>query len=252
MKRFLLTGVALALAAASAPRAEAADSSNKEVIGVGAGAAIGAAVAGPPGVVLGAAIGAFFGDRSHKKDQRMSAMDQTLSRRDETIDSLTGELATQRRETRTLQTELQRIDDSGVRELHELLVRGLEIDLPFRTAEAELPGDLETRVSAIASLLATTPGLRVQVDGYADLRGSVDDNMALSIERAEHVRDLLTAAGVDAARILTFGHGEPMTTDAQTDTPSADQLALQRRVSVTFYREPTSTGVATLSDSTTR
>ena len=124
-----------------------------------------------------------------------------------------------------------------------LLVRGLEIELPFRTDETELPVDMQARITAIAGLLATTPGLSVQVDGYADPRGSVDYNQALSLARAERVRELISATGIDTGRITTFGHGESMTQGDGTNL-HPDQLALQRRVTVTFYREPATAGVA--------
>ncbi|MEO1118781.1 MAG: OmpA family protein [Pseudomonadota bacterium] len=245
MKRFLLTGVALGLVAVSAPQAEAADSSKKEVAGAGAGAVIGGAVGGPPGAIIGAAVGALFGDRSHQKDLEVARLDDTVTARDATIDGLETDLARQRVETTTLRDELTAIDDSGARELHELLVRGLEIELPYRTDETDLPVDMQARLTAIASLLATTPGLSVQVDGYADPRGSVDYNQALSLARAERVRELISAVGIDSGRITTFGHGESMTAvDSTTIHP--DQLALQRRVTVTFYREPTAAGVAAL------
>ncbi|MEO0615991.1 MAG: OmpA family protein [Pseudomonadota bacterium] len=245
MKRFLLTGVALGLVAVSVPQAEAADSSKKEMAGAGAGAVIGGVVGGPPGAIIGAAVGALFGDRSYKKDLEMARLDETVTERETTIDGLETDLARQRVETTTLRNELTAIDESGARELHELLVRGLEIELPYRTDETDLPVDMQARLTAIASLLATTPGLSVQVDGYADPRGSVDYNQALSLARAERVRELISAVGIDSGRITTFGHGESMTTGEDT-TIHPDQLALQRRVTVTFYRESTAAGVAAL------
>lgn len=243
MKRFLLTGVALAVALATVPPAEAADSSKKEMAGVGAGAAIGGVVGGPPGVIIGAAVGALFGDRAHQKDVTIDALGDTVTVRETTIATLEGDLARERLEADALRGELTAIDESGARELHELLVRGLEIELPYRTDETELPVDMQARITAIAGLLATTPGISVQVDGYADPRGSVDYNQALSLARAERVRELISATGIDSGRITTFGHGESMTLgDGANLHP--DQLALQRRVTVTFYREAETAGVA--------
>lgn len=245
MKRFLLTGVALGLAAVSVPQAEAADSSKKEMAGAGAGAVIGGAVGGPPGVIIGAAVGAFFGDRSHQKDVELTELGETVTARETTIGGLETDLAFQRQQTTTLRNELAAIDESGARELHELLVRGLEIELPYRTDETDLPVDMQARLTAIASLLSSTPGLSVQIDGYADPRGSVDYNQALSLARAERVRELISAVGIDTGRITTFGHGESLTIGDATQV-HPDQLALQRRVTVTFYREPTAAGVAAL------
>ena len=247
MKRFLLTGVALALAAVAAPQAEAADSSKKEMAGAGAGAVIGGAVGGPPGAILGATVGAVFGERSHRKDVALAEREAALARRDAAIGALKDEVSLQRREADALRGEMTALESSGVRELHELLGRGLEIELPYRTDETEPTDAMRARLTAIATLLSATPGLAVQIDGYADPRGSVAYNQALSLSRAENVRALISASGIDQARITTFGHGESMSAGGDA-TLDADELALQRRVTVTFYREPLAEGVASLGD----
>lgn len=236
MKRYLLTGIVGALALNAAAGAHAADSSRAEMTGAGTGAAIGGALAGPPGIVVGAAVGAVFGDRWHKKNESIETLNVALVNERGTVASLNEQVSGAQLRTTQLSQELSALDASGARELHRLLTRGLEIDLPFRTDETELPDGAGERIAGIAQLLSATPGLAVQIDGYADPRGSVDYNAALSLQRAETVRELLTQAGLDPSRIATYGHGESIV-DAGTSVGNADQLALQRRVTVTFYRD---------------
>ena len=252
MKRYLLTGVVGALALSAAAGAHAADSSRAEMTGAGTGAAIGGAIGGPPGIVIGAAIGAVFGDRWHQKNASIETLNVALDNERETVASLNERVSGEQLRASRLSQELSALDASGARELHRLLTRGLEIDLPFRTDEAQLPDGVGERISGIAQLLSATPGLAVQIDGYADPRGSIEYNAALSLQRAESVRELLTQAGLDPSRIATFGHGESIV-DAGTTPGDADQLALQRRVTVTFYRdEPTALGVASVTDAVDR
>ncbi|MEO0576272.1 MAG: OmpA family protein [Pseudomonadota bacterium] len=244
MKRFLLSGAAVALVAMTTQTAHAEDSSKEEATGVGAGLVIGAAAGGPPGAIVGAAIGALIGDRLHKSKEEIVALDTQLEGRNTTIDTLSGELASQRREARQMREELTIIDSSGARELHVLLNKGLTFTVPYRTDDSTLPIEVEQRLGGIAALLASTPGLSVQIDGYADPRGSDAYNEELSLARADNVKALLTSAGLSADRIEAYGHGErgDIASGTQQDI---DQLALDRRVTVTFYRDGEQTvGVA--------
>lgn len=236
MKRFLLSGAAIALVATAAQTAHADNSSKEEATGVGAGLVIGAAAGGPPGAIVGAAIGALIGDRFHRNEETIVSLDTQLDSRNTTIDTLSGELASQRREANRMRGELTLIDNSGARELHVLLNKGLTFTVPYRTDEATLPVEIEQRLSAIAALLSTTPGLSVQIDGYADPRGSTQYNSVLSTERADNVKALLLDAGLLDENIDAFGHGESELTTAVTDLHT-DQLALERKVTVTFYRD---------------
>ncbi|MEM7610454.1 MAG: OmpA family protein [Pseudomonadota bacterium] len=238
MKRFLVTGIALALTIGATQTANASDASRKEMVGVGAGAVIGGAVGGPPGIVIGAALGAVFGDRSHQKDVKVEKLSAELAHTSGELAVTSAALRDEKTDSRLLREELTTLDESGVRELYTLLGKGLEFNLPFRTDETELPQDLDTRIASIAELLSATPGLAVQIDGYADPRGSVEYNAALSLQRAETVRGLLMDAGISPGSIQTFGRGEPIIDQADA-VRSADELALQRRVTVTFYRTDT-------------
>jgi OOP family OmpA-OmpF porin len=48
----------------------------------------------------------------------------------------------------------------------------------------------------------------MEISGHTDSDGSEADNLALSERRAGAVADYLTAAGVDAERLVAVGYGE--------------------------------------------
>ena len=52
------------------------------------------------------------------------------------------------------------------------------------------------------------PGVKIQVEGHCDERGSNKYNMALGDKRANAARDYLVSLGIDASRITTLSYGE--------------------------------------------
>jgi peptidoglycan-associated lipoprotein len=61
-----------------------------------------------------------------------------------------------------------------------------------------------------AGWLKSNPGARVEVEGHADDRGTVEYNLALGARRAKAVRDYLSALGIDGGRISTISYGEEL------------------------------------------
>lgn len=200
---------------ASAP-AVAAKPSKQESAGVGAGVAIGAAAGGPVGAIIGAAIGARLGDRMHRKNHD--------------IESLNTSLDESRRSLEAVSTELAQIKEIDRPALVHLMEAGIAMDVLFRTDEHVLADSTGDRLAQLAQRIAAMPDIHVRLDGFADERGAVDYNLALSQKRVDFVRDQLVSAGVDPARINVAAHGE---TPAQDDT--ADSFALERRVSLKLF-----------------
>jgi len=201
----------------------AASSPTEERIGVGVGVTVGAIAGGPVGAIVGAAIGAKLGDSYGNKNERIDTLSASLAERERTIAALNRDLS-------VLDSDLRRLEARARPELVNLLQAGIEMDLLFRTGEHELGDDTGSRVSQLATTLASMPDVRVELDGFADERGDETYNRDLSAKRAGHIRDLLVASGVDASRIQVNAHGETPATD-----PTADGYALDRKVSLTLY-----------------
>ena len=244
MRKHFITGVSVVALAVSASAAQAEQASKKEIAGVGAGAAVGAAVGGPPGAIIGAAIGAFAGDRSHQKDVTVESLESDVAMRSAEVSRLNAAMREQQVEAGEVLNHLQTLEQSGVIELHGFLQQGSEMDMPFRTDGVEVAADWEQRLINLAEVVNEAPGLAIQIDGYADPRGSVEYNATLSLQRAEAVRAILAKAGVADEKMSTFGHGESMLTTSNADDP--DQFAMQRKVTLTIYRDDAGTELARL------
>ena len=81
-------------------------------------------------------------------------------------------------------------------------------------------------------MLAATPGLSVEVDGYTDLPGSQRE--ALAEERAQEVRRVLTGAGFSGGAIVARGMGSQRPLGPNS---SASGRELNRRVEIVITGE---------------
>jgi outer membrane protein OmpA-like peptidoglycan-associated protein len=229
MRKTITTIVAVGLTVA-APLAAQAAASKQENIGVGAGAIIGAAAGGPVGFIIGAAVGAGIGNRFYEKSAEIESLTVSLEESRGEVRSLERNVAAMDANIDALSVELERMQRFARPELISLLQAGIAMDLLFRTDEAVLADSTSGRLNELATTVAAMPGIRVQLDGFADERGNETYNQELSQRRAEFVREQLVAAGIEAARITVAAHGE---SPAQDET--ADSYALERRVSLTLF-----------------
>lgn len=81
-------------------------------------------------------------------------------------------------------------------------------DVLFDVGKADLRSSDGDRVSQLAAYLKANPTYRVELEGFADPRGSSEYNMKLSTQRVNTVRDALIAAGVQKDRILIGAYGK--------------------------------------------
>lgn len=79
----------------------------------------------------------------------------------------------------------------------------------FKVGSAELPGLLKRQLDVFADVLKGRKGgdRQVRIVGHADASGTPAANQALSIKRAESVRDYLVSKGADPAMLVTEGVG---------------------------------------------
>lgn len=108
-------------------------------------------------------------------------------------------------------------------------------DVHFAFNKANLQPSQASKISELAAYLKQNPTFQVELEGFADPRGSQAYNLKLSTQRVHAVRDALIAAGVPEDRILTGAYGELNRKCAQKGEECWQQ---DRRVEVTVL--PTS------------
>ncbi len=86
----------------------------------------------------------------------------------------------------------------------------------------------ESVIASVAELVANQ-NVNVKVEGYTDSVGDEADNLALSQERADAVKDKLVAQGIAASRITTEGFGE---SQAVQENPTDAQKEADRRIEI--------------------
>jgi len=190
--------------AAGPPRRQ--NASRQESIGVVTGLAVGAVAAGPFGAIVGAAAGAWLGDRYHKQQVRNVALSRSIAEEQERSAKLDG----------TLQ-----------------LADELQTDICFRTNDATVSAAAMSPLRRLGALAATLPDVKLRVAGYTDPRGSEQVNDVLSLRRAQAVAAVLESAGVNREQLIVEGHGE---TAAHSQVGDLDGYALDRRVTVSLER----------------
>jgi outer membrane protein OmpA-like peptidoglycan-associated protein len=215
----------------------------QEPAGLISGAVIGAFAAGPVGAVVGAGLGAWLGNRVHRAGEAKVAEARTkdlesdksalLAEKSALLSEKSQLVETNQSLTAKLDDLAQKIDTTQTAKGDaSQLLDGFEGDVLFRTGSAEITPDLAHQIQVLAQAVARSPALKVRVDGYADPRGTTDLNMKLSQDRANAVRDLLVAAGVNDEVLEVNAYGK-----SQSVAEDSDGYALERRVRLTLQAE---------------
>jgi outer membrane protein OmpA-like peptidoglycan-associated protein len=175
-------------------------------IGAGGGAVAGAAIGSATGhsagkgAVIGGAIGAVAGNLWSKRmeDKRKEMQAATAG---------SG-------------VEVERTQDNQLK-------LSAPNDVSFDTGRADIKPEMRPVLDQLTKGLDSK--VRVTVVGHTDSTGSDALNQALSVERAQSVRDYLSVRGVDAQRIDVQGRGsrEPVASNA-----SDSGRAQNRRVEI--------------------
>lgn len=80
-------------------------------------------------------------------------------------------------------------------------------------------------------ILKDNPGISVEISGHTSSEGNADRNLELSLRRAEAVKAYLVKRGIDAARILTVGHGSDVPRgDNRTDGGRRENRRIEFRI----------------------
>lgn len=96
-------------------------------------------------------------------------------------------------------------------------------DIQFDLNRADLRSAEAGKVEQLATYLKQNPSFRVEIEGFADPRGSQAYNIKLSTQRVNAVRDALIAQGVSQDRILIGAYGK-----LNRKTEGTDEMAWQQ------------------------
>jgi len=97
----------------------------------------------------------------------------------------------------------------------------------FASNRSELLPDSHPRLDSVVEYMTYKKSARIEVSGHTDNVGSSKKNKALSLKRAQSVRDYLIAKGIDGDRIEAVGRGDEAPT-ASNDTKEGQ--AANRRI----------------------
>jgi outer membrane protein OmpA-like peptidoglycan-associated protein len=214
-----------------------------EPVGFVTGAVIGGFAAGPVGVVIGAGLGTWLGNRVHRAGDATKAEANVVALQTEKTElqtekaNLVNETTALTQTNRSLSAKLDDLThqvqtvQNAKQDASEVL-DGLQGDVLFRTGSADITPEIAHQIQVLAQAVSKSPELKVRVDGYADPRGTVDTNLKLSEDRANAVRDLFLAAGISAEVLEVNAYGK-----SQSVAADSDGYALERRVRLTLQAQ---------------
>lgn len=78
----------------------------------------------------------------------------------------------------------------------------------FELDQSVLSADGKSALDDNAAIMAEYSGIKLEVQGHADERGTTDYNIALGQKRADAVRQYLLAKGIASSRVETVSYGE--------------------------------------------
>lgn len=218
LKKVLVGAVALALCSGVANAGEN-KFTKEEGVGMGTGAAIGAVVGGPVGAVVGLFVGGIMGDSigtAKRADLHAQALEQQSA-------DLQQELV----EARIALTKAS--EHTGGDAMLDQLAERLNADVMFRTGSTQIDAQVAAKLEDLGKLVGEHSKLEIQLNGFADPRGTPEQNLELSLQRADAVREALIRGGVAPEQIRVTAHGEDLTTAAENDV---EAYAWERRVTL--------------------
>ena len=201
-------------------------SSTKESTGFGVGAIIGGLLAGPPGAIIGAAGGSWFGHRETEADKTIAKLEKELNAKSIELAYQQNELATTKV---AFQNEFQRVVHSQEIQSLEKLSKGISYVIYYKTNDAEIRHDIRPQIKQLIELIKPYPQIQVQIEGHADSRGTEQYNLALSKKRINKVRAEFINAGISDKRLHGHAYGEKQTRATKGDT---EAYVFDRRVTI--------------------
>ncbi|MBN1515442.1 OmpA family protein [Candidatus Sumerlaeota bacterium] len=102
----------------------------------------------------------------------------------------------------------------------------------FDFNSASITEEMKPALQRAADFFKKYPNLQVQIQGYADSRGTLEYNYHLGQQRAHAAREFLIGRGVNPAQIYTISYGEENPASLEENE---EGWALNRRVEFFIY-----------------
>jgi len=100
----------------------------------------------------------------------------------------------------------------------------------FATDKSLVKKEFDPELDNVVEVLKNNPDMKLSIDGHTDSTGTAKYNKALSIRRADAVRDYLVKKGIDKKRLTVKGYG---LTKPIADNKTKEGRAKNRRVELT-------------------
>ncbi len=103
----------------------------------------------------------------------------------------------------------------------------------FGLNSTELQANATPYLREVVAQLKSNPALNVELVGHADDSGGKDYNLSCRLIAAQEAKRYLTAQGIEAARIITYGRGS---TQPLSEGDDPDTKRKNRRVEIKIDR----------------
>ncbi|MCW8826616.1 MAG: OmpA family protein [Gammaproteobacteria bacterium] len=260
-KRIISIAVASVLAASSTQlMAEQNDSDFKlsadNYTSMGIGAAAGALIAGPAGLVIGGIMGTMYNPQDiepvsdfqesySETNLAVEQSEQPLENRVEEVQQAESVNAESIEDDATEAVMVASANSSPsfnyskqqeeTNRIKEIITYDLSMDVYFKPGSVNFESFYARQLSSVLNLMKAMPELQLNLDGYSDRQGSEADNLQLSTERLDSVRDYFVSNGIDVNRINLQAHGEKNFVSTPGELES---YIFDRRVVVSFEISP--------------
>jgi len=110
-----------------------------------------------------------------------------------------------------------------------VLPEGWHDPIHFDTDKAEIRADAMPVIKRVVEIFRGFPSAQIQIEGFADERGTREYNLALGNRRAEAYRSALIAAGMPASRIagsVSYGKERPAVAGSTETAWAANRRAV--------------------------
>lgn len=197
------TSVSAPIFAATSDNQQPNNEAKPLLIGAGSGALVGGVIAGPPGAVIGALFGMFIG-QDHSDQQQIDKLHASLNQTQQQLDEESQALLAAERSIAQYKDALNDADES----LRQAKLSELVTQVQFKTGDATVSPVFHEHLDNLAQVMKDDPSLKLNIQGYADVRGDEQYNQTLSEQRALNIKHYLVSSGVSESRLTHSAFGE--------------------------------------------